>query len=320
MVEGRIMTLLAEQGDQVKSGQVLAWMYSHQTHEARAEYHRAVSELQRLESALTYAQSVRDRTQRLYEQTAASLQQVEVARTELKNAEAALANGRVELERTRVHLEQFLQVPAEPVAAPHVPGEVPEHDFVPIKSPGSGTLLQRNVTTGMVVQPSDELFVVTDLATVWLIAHVSEERLPSLRVGMPAAVRVQAYPDRPFHGRLVYLGTELDPTTRTITARIALPNSHGLLKPRMYATAEMELEGNRAAIFVPEIAVQEVEGIPSVFVKTSPETFEARPVTTAGGASGRVEVLTGLRDGDQVVTNGSFLLKAQLLKASLAEE
>jgi membrane fusion protein, heavy metal efflux system len=320
VTDGRIVHIYAREGDQVENGQILARMHSHDIHESRAEYMRAVAELDRLKAGRVYAQSVRDRTHRLHQLKAGSIQQVEQAEAELLNAETAVAHGEVELERTEIHLVDFLGIPAEDPTPHEHTGEHAEVDLIPIKAPAAGTLLKRNVTAGTVVEPTHDLFVITDLSTLWTMAAVSEDYLSKLRIGMPVKIYVQAYPDRAFSGRLTKLDTALDPTTRTIMARVEVPNRGGLLKPEMYTTAEMELNGTREAVFVPEIAVQEVDGEPTVFVQTAPDSFEPRTVATAPGVGGNLEVLHGLRAGDKVVVEGSFLLKSQLLKSTLAEE
>jgi cobalt-zinc-cadmium efflux system membrane fusion protein len=315
VTDGRIVRVFANVGDKIEAGQILARMHSHEIHETRAAYQKAAAELARLKSVETYSQRVRDRARRLYELKAASLEQVEHAETELRNAQTAVANAQVELRRVEQHLVEFLNIPIQESG-----DETDEYDLIPIKSPASGTLLHRNVTAGTVVQPSSEVFVVTDLSTLWTIATVNEEYLPKLRTGMPVRVRVQAYPGRFFPGKIAKLGEELDPTTRTIMARVDVPNHDGLLKPEMYATAEIELGGSRPAIFVPEVTIQEVNGHNAVFVRKSKDRFEARPVETVPGVGGTLEVVSGLRAGDLVVAKGSFLLKSQLLKGSLAEE
>jgi cobalt-zinc-cadmium efflux system membrane fusion protein len=315
VTDGRITHVYVNAGDRVEAGQVLARMYSHDIHEARAEYQRAVSELDRLKANLDYARRVRERTRRLYELKAASLQQLEQAESEYKNAEAAVAHGQVELERTRRHLTDFLKVPINVSAAEHE-----EEALVPITAPAAGTLLQRRVSIGTVVERSSELFVVTDLSMLCMIAAVSEEHLPRLRVGMPVRIQVQAYPERTFPGRLARLAEELDPTTRTVMARVEIPNPSGMLKPEMYATAELELGGSEPALFVPQTALQEVNGHPSVFVRVSEERFEARPVELGRLIGASRQVTSGLKAGEWVVSQGSFILKSLLLASGTAEQ
>ncbi|MBI4876241.1 MAG: efflux RND transporter periplasmic adaptor subunit [Acidobacteria bacterium] len=320
MTEGRIMRVLANVGDAVSSGQVLARMHSHEIHEARAVYRKAVADLAQARSQEEYVTRTRDRAKRLHDLKAASLEQVEHAEAELHNSQTARVNAEGESERARQHLIEYLQIPVgEP--KPHTEGEEePDEDLIPIRAPASGTLLTRNITAGTVVAPSTELFVITDLASLWMIAAVSEENLPKLRVGLPARVFVQAYPEHPFVGRITRLGEELAPTTRTIKARVELPNSGGRLKPEMYATAEIEAGGSEPAIFIPQTAPQEVGGQRVVFVRRAADRFEVRPVEIGRTLEGSLEVVRGLKAGEALVVRGSFLLKSQLLKSSLAGE
>jgi cobalt-zinc-cadmium efflux system membrane fusion protein len=320
MSEGRILRVAANTGDRVASGQVLARMHSHDIHESRALYRKAVSELAHARAQEAYATRTRDRARRLYALKAASLEQVEHAEAELRGAQTTRANAEVEVERTRRHLVEYLQIALEE-PAPHAEGEdEPDEDLIPIKTPASGVVLTRNVTNGTVVAPANELFVISDLSLLWMIAAVNEENLSKLRVGLPASVSVQAYPGRTFRGRVTKVGEELDPTTRTIKARIELPNQDGRLKPEMYATAEIEVGGTQPAIFVPQAALQEVGGQSVVFVRRAPDRFEVRPVEIGRTLDGALEVKRGLSAGEAVVARGSFLLRSQMLKSTLGGE
>ncbi len=318
--EGRILRVNANAGDRAVSGQVLARMHSHDIHESRALYRKAVAELAHAKAQEAYATRTRDRAKRLYDLKAASLEQVEHAEAELRGAQTARANAEVEVERTRRHMIEFLQIALDE-PAPHSEGEEePDEDLIPIKAPASGIVLSRNVTTGTVVAPANELFVISDLSLLWMIAAVNEENLPKLRAGLPVSVFVQAYPGHPFRGRITRVGEELDPTTRTIKARVELPNQNGRLKPEMYATAEIEAGGTQAAIFVPQAALQEVGGQSVVFVRRAPDRFEVRPVEIGRTLDGSLEVTRGLSDGEAVVSRGSFLLRSQMLKSTLGGE
>lgn len=320
VTEGRIIRVYVAVGDQVEQGQVLARMHSHDIHESRAEYRKAVAELARLRAVEAYARRARDRARRLYELKAGSLEQAEHAETELRNAQAAVANAEADLDRVRKHLVEFLQIPVEGPEEPAGSHAEREEDLIPIKAPASGTVLVRNVTAGAVVNPSADLFVISDLSSLWMIAAVAEEHLPKLTEGMSVRVSVQAYPGRWFHGRIARIGEELDPTTRTVKVRVELPNPAGALKPEMYARAEILLGRSEPALFVPQEAVQEIEGQPAVFVQTAPDRFEPRTVRTGRTLDGTVELASGLRAGEAVVIRGSYILKSELFKAALGEE
>ncbi len=108
--------------------------------------------------------------------------------------------------------------------------------------------------------------------------------------------------------------------TRTLQIRIEVPNPQGLLKPEMYATAKVQQSGMRAALVVPEEAIQEIDGVSMVFVRDSDNEFRARTVEPGEHAAGGIEILQGLQRGEPVVVKGSFALKSQLLKARIQDE
>src|ERR1700738_3217850 len=146
-----------------------------------------------------------------------------------------------------------------------------------------------------------------------------EENLEGLRIGMPVTIRVRAYPGVTFGGQVVQLGPELDPTTRTLTVRVLVPHRDGRLRPEMYATAEIARGASRSALFVPEVSVQNLNGNPVVFVSRPNSEFEARPVKSGARVGHEVEIVEGLKDGEEVVTAGAFVVKSQFLTRSLTQ-
>ncbi len=315
ITDGKVMSVNVNVGDRVKEGQVLAGLHSHDIHEARADYRKATIELLRLKAAVAYAERQRDRARRLFELKAGSQQHLEAAESELRNATSALTAGEIEIQRTRRHLTEFLQVPADDDHDEHEGGEVKHSsDLIPVRSPAAGVVLKRSISAGSVASAGEELFHVADLGSVWMIANVQEEFLSRLRAGMPVQVRVQAYEGRTFPGRIGRMGDELDPATRTVQVRVELPNSQGLLKPEMYATAAIGAGATRESVFIPEGAPQQVNGATVVFVATGEDRFAIRPVETGRALDGQVEVLSGLRAGDRIVTRGSYIVKSQMFK------
>lgn len=322
ITEGRIIRVEVKVGDLVKKGQLLARMFSHDIHEARAEHRRAVGELTRLKSNVDFARRARDRMRRLYQMKAASLEQLELAENSLRNEQVALENTEIEERRTRLHLTEFLQIPID---APADHGDVPDLEvhadyLIPIRSPATGIVLSREVTTGAVVNASSDLFTICDLSSIWALAAVQEQHLPRLRPGVPARVSVQAYPDRTFPGRVLRIDEKLDPETRTVSARIEIDNRAGLLKPEMYATIDLDSGLSESAIFIPQDAVQDINGQPTVFVAVDPESFRPVPVAVSRSIEGLIQVTSGLKGGERVVSRGSFILKSQMLKSSLSED
>ncbi len=320
ITDGRVIRVLVNVGDRVEKSQLLAGMHSHEIHESRADYRKALAEVSRLKSALAYALKQRDRTRRLHELKAASLEQVEHAESGFRDAGTALENGETEVRRTRQHLVEYLQVDPEGHIE-HSEGEFEhEGDLIPVRAPAAGVLLERKITTGSVANAGEELFVISDLGSVWLLAAAAEEHLGRLRIGMKVRVSVPAYPSRSFTGTITRFGDQLDPETRTVPVRVDLNNAQGLLKPEMYATAEIAAAASAPGLFISASAIQQVEGLSVVFVEKTANRFEARPVRSGRTINGRIEILEGLHAGERIITQGSYMLKSQLLKSSMTEE
>jgi RND family efflux transporter MFP subunit len=180
--------------------------------------------------------------------------------------------------------------------------------------------MARYISPGMALNPGAQTFTVSGLATLWMMAAVSEENLAGLRVGMPVTIRVRAYPGVTFGGQIIQLGPQLDPATRTLTVRVLVPNADGRLRPEMYATAEIARGASRSALIVPEVSVQTLNGNPVVFVHHPNSEFEARPVKSGAKVDHEVEIVEGLKDGEEVVTAGAFVVKSQFLTRSLGQE
>lgn len=245
LVDGRVTAVLVSVGDRVTRGQVLARVHSHEVHEARAAYRVAKGELERRRMLADQAQRVHDRTHRLFDLKAASREQMEMADTELRSAAIGIEHARTELEKARTHITEFLDLSTDDLdrpgdAAVSHSDAAEDGDTVPIKAPAAGTVMERFATPGTVVAPGAQMFTVASLSSLWMAAAVNEADLSRLRVGQSAVVSVKAYPGEPFAGRVIKLGDALDPATRTLQVRIALPNPHGRLKPEMFATAAIE--------------------------------------------------------------------------------
>ena len=310
---GRIDAISARVGDSVTAGQILGRIHSHEVHEARAGYQEAAVELQRAESIEPLARQRRDRAQRLLDLKAGSRQDLESADADLRNAQAAIEKARSEVEKERAHLNIF-QVPFEDPASDNETA-----DDIPVSAPSPGLVFDRKVTVGSVVSTGDELFAITDATSLWMIAAANESDLSMLHEGQRVQIEARAYSGRDFPGRILKLGEQLDPETRTLQVRILVPNPGGLLKPEMYATANLRESGRHAALFVQEEAVQEINGVDVVFVRRAWNEFEARTVKAGGHVDGKTEILQGLAANEAVVVRGGFLLKSQMLKNTIQD-
>jgi RND family efflux transporter MFP subunit len=189
-----------------------------------------------------------------------------------------------------------------------------------VKAPFAGTIISGSATVGRQIQAGADLFELADLETVWVIASLHEKDLSLLRPGCAASVAVPAWPGETFRGRLTVIGDVEDEATRTIKGRVEIDNAGRKLKPGMYADVTLTPAADKPVLAVPETAIREIEGRVVVFSPGPDNTFLPRRVKTGRRAGGWVEIIEGLKEGDEIVTEGSFSLKAEALKKTLEGE
>lgn len=323
--EGVVVGRCESVGSDVKKGQVLARLHSHEIHEAEASYRQARAELERRRTQLQFAEKFYQRASRLHELKAGSLQKLQEAEAGYRSAETILKIARAGVERAENHLRYLGLAPEQ------LPGAADEHarqgrdaheeaHLIEVRSPVSGTVVQRMVSPGAVVTPSDSLYVISDLRSLWVIAQVPEQHLSSLRKGLAADVSVRAYPGRTFPARITYIGDALEPETRTVEVRCELRNPGRQLKTEMLATLTMRTGGSREVVGAPHDALQSVDGKEVLFVPDGEHSFRARRVRAGRHFDSLVEIVSGLQAGEKVVVTGAFHLKSELLKARMIEE
>jgi cobalt-zinc-cadmium efflux system membrane fusion protein len=312
LVEGILIATAADVGDRVRAGQVLATLNSVVVHEAWAGYRKAIADRRRLEKELAFAVAAHERAQRLYANKAISMQDVQRAEADRVAAEQALDIGRTEVRRSEEELQHLGVTNADDPS-----GESGEQ--VPIRTPMSGVVLERLVTPGTAVTTGTPLYVVSDLSALWVLVEIDESLLSHVRVGQPMQVRVAAYPGEAFAGTVTLLGDTVNPRTRRVTVRCALPNRDGRLKSQMFATALIRKGAPRRAVIVPTAAVQTIDGRPTIFVVEPQGRFRPRAVETSPAGEGTLEVRSGLRAGERIAVAGTFILKSELLKAAAPE-
>jgi multidrug efflux pump subunit AcrA (membrane-fusion protein) len=189
-----------------------------------------------------------------------------------------------------------------------------------LKAPVGGRVIERHGTVGEAVDRAKELYTISDLANLWAIAEIKEKDTALVHVGQAATLRVLAYPQEAFTGKVTLLGHEIEAKTRTLEVRIQADNTSGKLKPGMFADVEIVTNVLDAVLLIADDALQTLEDQQVVFVAADGGTFTKRTVTVGREQSGRVEITDGLREGERVATKGSFLLKSEMLKSQLGEE
>jgi Cu(I)/Ag(I) efflux system membrane fusion protein len=186
------------------------------------------------------------------------------------------------------------------------------------RSPASGVVLQKPSVQGMRFMPGETLYEIADLSSVWLVAEVFERDLALVKPGQAAKLRILAYPDREFAGKVVFVYPTVEAETRTARVRIELANAQGLLKPAMYGSVELAALAARGALAIPDSAVLDSGARQVVLVQRGEGLFEPRSVKLGVRAEGYVEVLEGVAAGEAVVVRSNFLIDAESnLRAAL---
>lgn len=319
LAEGKVTRILANVSDRVKKGQVLAYLHSHIVHETRAAHLQALAELDRAKSQRDLARRSADRAQRLLKLQAISEEQADMAMNDLRTTETAVKKAEAGVEKERLHLTEFLEVNAEGAAQKN-PEVDSDADSVPIRAPFGGTIIRRQVSIGAVLAVGQEAFTIANLSNLWVIAAVNEMDLEAVHTGVAARISVRAFPNRVFAGRVLQLGEEMDTATRALKVRIAIHSPAEELKPEMFAQVEIDKQGLRPALYLPDSAIEEADGQRVAFVQTGPQSFERRILTLGLAADRHVEVTSGIQAGERVVTRGAFVLKSELLKSRLQGE
>src|SRR5581483_1080222 len=300
LVAGIVRSVSAELGQNVRRGQRVAVVFSNELADAQSRYLTAVA-------VLDEHHRHHMRTAKLVEIGAASRQELEMATSQLSDAESNLANLRQKL--------MLLGLSAQRIDALKSVSQISSE--VAVNAPNSGTITSRTVNPGEVIEANKELMRVTDLSTVWVVGQVYEKDLATVRVGSGANVSSDAYPGQLFRGRVTYVDPKIDPATRTAQVRIELANPRQIFKIGMFVNVAFGALGvaEKTMPMVSKDAVQTINNQQIVFVATEkPNEFLVRPVRVGTETNGFYPVIEGLHPRERVVTQGSFLLRAEWLK------
>lgn len=186
-----------------------------------------------------------------------------------------------------------------------------------LTTPLGGTVVRRNATIGHMVGVEEALFEVVDTSAMWAEVDVPESQLAHVAPGQSVTVTVENIPERTFTGVIDYVAPEVDATTRTAEARVALKNPDGVLRANMFARAEIALANAKPTVMVPSAAVQRAKGVALVFVRLAADQYETRRVKLGLTQGELVEIVEGVKPGETVATRGSFLLKTETLKGAI---
>jgi len=185
-------------------------------------------------------------------------------------------------------------------------------------SPMSGVVTKKDIVMGHRLNEGDMPYEITDLSRVWVLADAYETDLSRIRMGMQASLSLQAFPGKTFTGKVIFIDPVLDAKTRTAKVRLEFPNPRGELRPEMFGEVTLKT-ADREGLRIPADAVIDSGTTKVVFVDVGEGKFQPRVVEVGPEAGDQVEVLSGLADGELVVTRANFLVDSESrLRASLA--
>ena len=189
-----------------------------------------------------------------------------------------------------------------------------------VKSPIDGVVTERKSTTGELVSKDSQIYTISDPTDLWLLAEIKEANIGQVKIGQDASFTVLAYPNEPFHGKVVRVGNRVEEQSRTLEVRIEVNNADGRLKAGMFADVELVTTVQQNVVVIPDTALQTDGENQVVFVALDENRFEKRVVKTGMEQRGRLQITEGIKEGEKVVVTGSFILKSEMLKGELGEE
>jgi cobalt-zinc-cadmium efflux system membrane fusion protein len=279
LASGRIVDIRARLGDTVKKGQVLLRVRSDDISGGFDAYRKAISDE-------LLARKQLDRAKLLYEHGAIALEDLEIAQDTEDDAKTTL-------DTATEHLHLLGSDPADPKG------------IVDIFAPVSGVITDQEVTNGASVQAysTPNPFTISDLTTVWIVCDVYESDMAHVRVGEPAEIKLNAYPDKVLKGTISNIGAILDPNIRTAKVRIEVANPGEMMRPGMFGTATLFGKEKQNYAAVPASAVVHLHDRDWVFIPAQ-EKFKRIEVVSGEQLPNNMQViLSGLRPGQQVATN-----------------
>jgi cobalt-zinc-cadmium efflux system membrane fusion protein len=333
IVHGVITRVLADVGDNVKSGQALCYINCPDLAEAQSAYLAAVAKLQEAKAQITLVQNRvelgKAEVQRLQELNKEGI----AATKDLQSSEVRLASTEAELAASRSLLSASHSYVASAESRLRAFG-ISSKDLsdakigteLALKSPISGTVIRKNVQPGENVNPAgmqsgtpeDALYMVVDLRKVWVMLEVPQAEVASLKIGAPVSFTSEVAPGKVFYGRVITAGQKFDAASRTVPVRVEINNSQDILKPGMLVLARADESVTAKSILcVKNSALQQIDNKQCVFCRLAPNRYKKQLVTPGTTNGEFTQILSGLKEGEEIVTNGSFILKSEALKADL---
>jgi len=352
LATGRVENVNVILGDEVRKGMLLLKIESPQVAEMHGKLHEAETKLKlsqvnlervkqaanrvavlKAKAALDESESTLKRTKQLVSEGLTAGKDLIAAQSDFEKSKAEY-NFQKDISLNREVSEAVAELKTAETEAIHLRdslkvlnaqlplhGEGKEHDIstLELRSPISGVVLERLVNPGAGVEAGKPLLTIANTSTLWVIANVPEKDLPRIRLGMPAQVLLEG---RTISGSVSYVDPRLNEDTRTARVRVVVENIGNKIHVGSFAQVEFQnpLPSSGSSVFVPAASVQTIENKKIVFVKTADGTFKVREVRSGEEVDEMIPVFEGLKTGERIAANGSFVLKSKLLKNQMGDE
>ena len=306
---GRVLEVLVNKGDLVKTGQPILVVESPDLVTAVNDLAEARAEAEKAKIALDSADKAAQRARNLNALEALAAKELQASESDLARSREDYRRALARVAAVRNHLTLFGKSTSEIAQLEESVTDQTDRQIV-IRAPLAGTIVERKVGPGQYIKSDapEPLYLISDLSTVWVNVDIYEMYLPQVHVGAPVEITVAAYPERKFPARITAINPIVDAQTRTIHVRCLVPNAAGLLKPEMFANIRISDAAKQKLPSIPSTAVL-TEGSESfVLVEASPGRFRKQYVKSARDLQGYTVVTRGLRADDRVVTSGVLLL------------
>ena len=298
-VTGRVVDIDAVLGQSVKRGETLATLNSTELAQNQLVYIKALQQIDLHSKAVERARIL--------------LESDVISKAELQRRESELSGAQAELSAANDQL-QVLGMSPQSIAKLSKTSQM--RSISSVTSRIAGTVINRQVNLGQVVQPADELFVVADLSRVWAVAEVPEREIDLIEKGQEVDIEIPALDTKPIKGKLIYIGDVVNPQTRTVTVRSELNNAKAAIKPDMLVSMLVQSKPT-SKLSVPVQAIVREEDKDHVFVQIAPNKYRLREVTLGDDYHGMVAIVNGIEAGEVVVGEGAFHLNNERKRKEL---
>jgi multidrug efflux pump subunit AcrA (membrane-fusion protein) len=321
---GRAIEVKARLGDTVQTGQIMAIMKSDPIGQVQSDLLQnalqARADIKQQEVQLKLSHITYDRESKLYKEQVS-------AQADLQAAENQLEKDEANLDSLKSKLEAIVTTAQERLSLLGAPGDSAERvlaakkidPYVVIRAPRSGLVIDRSINPGELNDGSKPLFTLADLSQVWLFADVYEKDIEQVKKGQQAAVSVDSLPTHTFPAEIIWVGDSISPATRTLPARANVDNPDFLLKPGMFARMKITC-GKVPVLLVPHSAVVQQGDATLVYVDGGNGSYKERNIEVGIDDANNVEVKSGLKLGERVVSVGATALLGQSMKATEDKE